>query len=165
MVNPVRRFILDNFDMSDYERQELRCKGRIENKWGNLLLPDGTTINPAELYTVRIMHEGSDMYCREPIDEHTICVFYVVMHEGELYYIDVDSVVELEGDMWNYGDNQNNVTWNTYIVPVMNTCNHHLYPLRHNSAAAFVWYSNNKVKTLYLTIEEANERGYLENMM
>ena len=163
MANSIVEFILNNFDLNDYERQELRYKDCITNEWGNLMLPDGRTINPDELQIVRIVNECQDMYYRNPIDEHTFCAFYVVLHEGELYYLDVDSVVELQGDMWGYGDNQNNETWNSYIVPVMDTCNHHLYPMKHNSDAASIWYSNKE--TLYLTIEEASESGYLENMM
>ena len=165
MVNsPVMKFILNNFDLNDYERQELRCKGHIKNKWGELVLPDGTTINPKELQIARIMHECEDMCCREPIDEHIFSAFYVVLHEGELYYLDVDEVIFLRGDMWDYGNNTNRYeTWNSYVVPNMNTCNHHLYPLKYDDYAAFTWFHDKERQ--YILVKEACEKGYLENMM
>ena len=162
-MNSIVKFVLNNFKLNEYERQELRCKDRITNKWGELILPDGKTIKPKKLQLVRIFHECGDMYCREPIEEHTICAFYVVMHEGELYYLDVDNIIELQGDMWEYGSNMNNETWNSYIVPDMTTCNHHLYPLKHSSDAAYTWCCEKK--TTYMKINEASEKGYLENMM
>lgn len=164
MANSIMEFILNNFDLNDYERQELRYKDRITNKWGNLMLPDGRTINPNELQIVRIMNECQDMYYRNPIDEHTFCAFYVVLYEGELYYLDVDEVIFLRGDMWDYGNNTNHYeTWNSYVVPNMNTCNHHLYPLKHDDYAAFTWFNDKERQ--YILVKEAYEKGYLENMM
>lgn len=165
MTNSIVEFILNNFNLSEYERQELRCKSHIKNKWGELVLPDGTMINPKELQIVRLMFECEDMYCREPIAEHTFCAFYVVMHKGELYYLDVDREISLKGDMWDYGDNTKHYeSWNSYIVPDMSTCNHHLYPLEHSNLAVFTWSNNNK-KCKSMSIKHASKKGYLENMM
>ena len=164
-MNSVVEFVLNNFKLDDYERQELRCKDRITNKWGELILPDGTTINPKKLQLVRFMNECQDMCCREPIDEHTFCAFYVVLHEGELYYLDVDREISLQGNMWEYGDNTKHYeSWNSYIVPDMTTCNHHLYPMIRDSNVVFTWDNNDK-ECVSMSIKKASEEGYLENMM
>jgi len=161
MSTVIKEFILNNFELNADERHDVVCKEHIENKWGSLILPDGNVIEPSELQVVRIKHAYQDMYCRMPIDEHTICAMYVVFHEGELYYLDVNRAVELYGDMWNYGDNMNNETWNSYIIPDMRTCNHHLYSVPRSSIAAFIWLS----KSAELTVPEAHERGLLVDVM
>lgn len=161
--NPVADFILKNFKLNEYERYEFACKRHIRNKWGELILPDGTTINPKVLQLVRIMLDDKDDCCGDPIDANIFCALYVVLHEGELYYLDVDREIFLHGKMWDYGDNTDHYeTWNTYIVPDMSTCNRHLYPMERSRYAVFTWSSKQRK---HMTVKEASEKGYLENMM
>lgn len=137
--SPVMEFILNNFKLNTYERQELRCKSHIKNEWGTLILPDGTTINPKELQIVRFTYKYSecDVY-KDMYDIWNVSAFYVVLHENELYYLDVDEAMYIVGNPWNYHDNTICLE-DEYIVPNMYTCNHHLYPLEHNVFCVSTW--------------------------
>lgn len=137
--SPVMKYILNNFDLDIYERREVRCKSHIKNECGILILPNGTTINPDELQIARFTHVSKDADVDKDIYTiFSVSAFYVVLHEGVLYYLDVDEVVRIVGDPWGYGDNTEFLE-DDYIVPNMNTCNHRLYPLMHTPYCVHAW--------------------------
>ena len=138
--SPVMEFILNNFKLDIYERREVRCKSHIKNEWGTLILPNGTTINPEELQIARFTRIDSDVDIEKDVYYMwSVSAFYVVLHEGELYYLDVDEVVYIIGDPWDYDDNTDFPNDDHYIVPNMDTCNHRLYPLVHTAYCVHAW--------------------------
>lgn len=134
----VMQFIIDNFKFHYDEKRnhscpnygELRCK-TVKNTWGNLTLPTGETICPETVTIVRLFSWNMDWYCRDDIPANRVAMFYTVLHEGILYYMGVEKYMDIEGDPWGYGSNQDNWTWNEYYAPMMDTCTHKLYKMNY----------------------------------
>lgn len=78
---------------------------------------DGKKITPTALYDVILKEYGYDMYCRMPIESSIIKQLIMFVYDNKLYYINTDTVVELENDPWNIDKYNECDSWNTYVIP------------------------------------------------